>query len=459
MYLERRAKVRILAVLLITGCLVALLALPIAASAHAPLRPFADAPWGANARVNDDAGTADQNWPDIAVDPSGNGYAVWHDFRNGDADIYFSYRPVGGSWDANVKVNDDAGTATQTEPSIAVDPGGNAYAVWTDSRNGNADIYFSYRPAGGPWGTNVKVNADVGIADQHHSDIAVDASGGAYAIWRDYRNVDPDIYFSYRPAGGPWGTNVKVNDDAGTADQDHPSIAADPNGNAHAAWRDERGGDYDIYSSYRPAGGSWDGNAKLNDDVGTANQYAPSVAVDLNGNAYAVWQDRRGPQWDIYFAYRPAGGAWGSNVKVNDNGGMIDQEDPCIAVDPCGNAYVAWTGYSYVEGYIYDIHSSWRPAGDSWAANVRVNDDVGPAWHVGSSIGVDSIGNAYAVWQDNRNDNWDIYFSYLPSQIPCPPEKEFVPEEFVPELSTLSLLGSGLAGLAGYATLRWRTRK
>ena len=60
------------------------LALP----AQAAMNPSLGGSWGANVRVNDDSGGEPQGSPDLAVDASGNAYAVWLDWRAG------GYRPL-----------------------------------------------------------------------------------------------------------------------------------------------------------------------------------------------------------------------------------------------------------------------------------------------------------------------------------------------------------------------------
>ena len=409
---------------------------PELAEAAPAAHPLSDAPWTTSVRINDVVGTAGWGYvPSIAVDSNGNAYAVWTDERNGHADIYFSYRPSGGTWESNVRVNDDVGSAEQYDPSIAVDPSGNAYAVWVDERAESPmyyeDIYFSYRPAGGSWGPNLKVNDNVAPSDHGSPSIAVDPSGNAYAVWDDFRDDDyPDIYFSYRPAGGSWGPNVKVNGDTGSADNRDPSIAVDPSGNAYALWTTQEwiwpGWQVDIYFSYRPVGGSWQPGVRVNEEVGTASDHShSSIAVDSSGNAYSVWTDVRNGHLDVYFSYRPTAGAWQSNVRVNDDVEEAPRGGPSIAVDPSGNAHAVW--YDARDGDA-DIYFSYRPAGGSWGSNVKVNDDPGGADQLWPSIAVHPSGNAYAVWQGE----WDIYFSYRPAGGPSPVALSYIGPSFLP---------------------------
>jgi len=203
-------------------------------------------------------------------------------------------------------VGDAPAGTIQIPGSIAVDDGGNAYAVWADRRNGHADIYFSYRPAGGAWSAGERVNDDAGAAEQWDPAIAVDGAGNIYVIWQDNRGGNYDIYSSCRLIGGSWGTNVMVNDDADEANQATPALAVHGD-RLVAVWQDWRSGDADIYSSPGLSVGGWGANERVNDDAWAARQLDPAVAVDSSGVAYAVWSDERDGDADVYFGYRADG--------------------------------------------------------------------------------------------------------------------------------------------------------
>lgn len=390
----------------------------------------ADWPWSPSVTVNDDS-TSLRYGSSIAVDPKGNAFVVWADLRDGNWHIYFSYRPAGASWGPNVRVDDDAATRRRQSPTIAVDGSGNAYAVWVGENTGTdaTDIYFAYRASGGDWTTAMKVNDDMG--SHFGPSIAVDPTGNAYAVWMcsglvGEELVNQGICFSYRKGAGTWSTAVKVNDtDLTDILGSLPSIAVDTKGNAYAVWADARDVTsplrpyFDIYFSYRPAGGPWAPNVRVNHDTPIMAR-VPNIAVDGKGNAYAVWADERTGGWvpSLSFAYRPAGGNWSSDFKVNDDGQRVDRtRRPGIAVDANGNAYAVWAGRPYCgdepppEGCPWGIYFAYRPTGGSWGSNLKVNEDW-TTYGEQSSIAADESGNCYAVW--GRQSHQEIRFAYWP---------------------------------------------
>src|ERR1051325_6115370 len=85
--------------------------------------------------------------PQVAIDPAGDAVAVWTRFNGTNTIIQSASRPAGGAWSAPLDLS--AAGQNASSPQIAVDPAGNAVAVWTRSNGTNNIIQTASKPAGG----------------------------------------------------------------------------------------------------------------------------------------------------------------------------------------------------------------------------------------------------------------------------------------------------------------------
>jgi hypothetical protein len=370
-------------------------------------------PLGANFKVNDDAGTLDQRYPAIGVDGTGNFVIAWQDFRDVISDIYAQrYQSTGVPLGLNFEVNDDDQTANQVTPAIAIDSSGKFVIIWEDHRYDLGDIYLQrYSASGTPLGSNLMVNDDGGTITQMQPTVAMNGSGNSVITWQDLRNNNYDIYAQrYDHLGNPQGTNLKVNDDAGTFPQNSPATAIANSGNFVITWQDYRNGDYDVYAQmYQSDGSSLGSNFKVNDDVGNTQQYSPAIAMDNSGNFVITWQDLRNGNYDILAQrYDLSGIPLDSNFKVNDDLDTLYQYAPVIAMGSSGNFVIVW--YDYRNGN-HDIYAQrYDSSGTPLGSNFKVNDDTETALQVLPAIAMDGSGKFVIAWRDDRNTSgYDVY--------------------------------------------------
>lgn len=368
--------------------------------------------WSDSNRVNDDAGTTQQDRPSIALGTDGATYLVWDDFRSGShADIYFSRRdPTTGAWSASQKVNDDATTRTQFNAALAVDGSNNAYAVWQDQRDGNktpdTNIYAAKRSTStGTWGSNARVNDDTKAVTQRDPRIAVQSDGAATAVWIDFRSNQWNVYSARLAAGATsWSANLRVTDNT-SARKELPDVAVAPDGTAHAVWDDDRNGNFDVFhATLAPGATAWSVNRKVSDDAGAAAQYYARIGVDGTGNIVIIWLDDRDATTTVRMSRLPAGSStWEASRVISDAAAI--PVATAIGVRSDGNAFAAWQD---ARGTSYDVWGSdYSASSNSWSAAALVSDDPASTAQLRPTAALNHTEVAVA-WRDDRGGNADI---------------------------------------------------
>ncbi|MDG6220219.1 MAG: NosD domain-containing protein, partial [Candidatus Thermoplasmatota archaeon] len=318
----------------------------------------------------------------------------------------------GVNFEFHQRLNDDAGTVFQDNAAIAYDEAtGYLYVVWEDYRSTTSyDIYLARSTdQGESFDSNVLVNSDYTSANQQHPSIAVGPDSTVYVAWSDYRTTDSEIYFARSTNyGASFGASTRVNSQQLASDQTRPSVATSGD-NVYFVWQDIRSGNLDIYFRNWTLATGFGLEKVVNDDGAGASQYFPKVAAS-DDYVFVAWGDTRLSSTNIYFSRSiNRGGSFDPNIRLDDAPGG-SQNYVSIGLGNSGEVYVAWQDERDGAANKRISYTASENQGESFGTNKRFTSDSGSKSN--PSIGYVSYkGNLYCAWGDNRNDASDIYFA------------------------------------------------
>jgi len=126
--------------------------------------------------------------PHIVLDEWGDGIALWEQYNGSARNIYARPYEFGQGWNATVLVSVDNVADYAAVPEIAIDGNGNAMAIWKQRKavGVRTDLWACRFVKGVGWESSELIETENrgGPSDPSNLDIAMDAAGNAFAIWR-----------------------------------------------------------------------------------------------------------------------------------------------------------------------------------------------------------------------------------------------------------------------------------
>ncbi len=122
-------------------------------------------------------------------------HVVWYDNRDGNFEIYYKRSSdAGTNWGVEKRFTQNP--AVSYNPSISASDS-NAVIIWVDTRDGNREIYYKNSKDGGiNWSQEARLTYDV--FDSYFGSVSV--SGSVVNIaWTDTRDGNAEIYFKHNP--------------------------------------------------------------------------------------------------------------------------------------------------------------------------------------------------------------------------------------------------------------------
>ncbi len=220
------------------------------------------------------APAGDEDYPALLVTRAGTRVLAWQTHHEGKDQFWV--RRGDGAAEPLTDAGKDLFRVALVEASD-----GAIWAVWSEMRAGNWDLYARVF-VDGAWGSERAVVSAPG-SDIFHA-LAADGSGRLFLAWQSFRDGQGDIYLSVHQDGA-WGAEQKVS--TSPANDWEPVVAAG-DGRAAIVWYSYDDGDYDIVMR------QWaDGKLRpLETVVDTPSFEArPQALYDGDGRLWLAWEE------------------------------------------------------------------------------------------------------------------------------------------------------------------------
>jgi len=369
--------------------------------------------------INDDAGTAVQISPKLAMSRTGAAVACWMDTRNGNGDNFFQRWNVRGmKAGENVRVTAPGWTGDQFLCDVDMDDRGHFVTVWEERGQGGFDVYATVFAANGvPMRNEFEVFDNSAGQRLVSPAVAMDAAGNFVVCWSMSAGTSTAIYARrFNSLGQPLGPAFKVNDASAPSCQD-PDVDMNAEGVFIIAWEQNLPENNKIWAQkFDATGNRIDVNFEVighPDAPGSPRDPAVAVEDDWDGDGNPadggfVITTTRGTSIHGFFVYRyESDGLYHTVLFVGTGEGVKSNSN--VAYMPWGHYVTVWT--SDREG----TKDSWmrvlQTTGGGSAATVRLNDAPGAqdyAWFAG-----DKNGSGIVAWEDDRRGNPDVYGTLL----------------------------------------------
>lgn len=245
--------------------------------------------WGTDQRISNQP----SNGFDVCLAGFGNViHAVWQDSRNGVTqngyEVYYKRSTdAGATWGPDVRMTNNM--TNTLYPSISAS-GQYVHIVWYDTpESQQAAYYVRSTDEGVSWSSDIRLSSNAGASNWP----CISSSGEfVHVVWTDTRDGNYEIYYKRSSDNGvSWSADTRLTNTS--PNSYFPSIDAS-GGIVHVAWWDLLGipiGNTEIYYKRSTNNGtSWETDIRLTNN----DSYSRYPSVNASGaSAHVVWSDWR----------------------------------------------------------------------------------------------------------------------------------------------------------------------